>query len=325
LPKLRVAVREWRTTFEKLAEGRKRHAEAQTLHLKITEAEKQTVALAQKAAESSAKAQTDRAELERLAKALEAQRELTRQAERVAGFDEHRHDLKPGEPCPLCGASEHPFATSGASFESQLQTARKLLTTWEKQGEKANRDLALLERELAKMETEVGAETKRVAEMRKALGERAPNSGTPNDVMAVAGGNMRELRWAVWTVLSRVLTVADPTDLGGHKLLIPLIDMFNHRGGSKHYLTGRTDGMLRVVAGATVDAAAARAAVDNVEYDEADSPLVLGEEAKAKGNAAYAAGGAFLAHAAVHYGDALRHAAVAARSINSHGQVTRLQ
>jgi len=95
---------------------------------------------------------------------------------------------------------------------------------------------------------------KRSAQLRKALGERAPNSGTPNDVMAVAGGNMRELRWAVWTILSRVLTVADPTDLRGHKLLIPLIDMFNHRGGSKHYLTGRTDGMLRVVAGATVKA-----------------------------------------------------------------------
>jgi exonuclease SbcC len=178
LPKLRVAVREWRTVFEKLAEGRKRHAEAQTLHGKITEAETQTVALAKKAAESTAKAKTDRVELERLAKALEAQREVTRQAERVAGFDEHRHDLKPGEPCPLCGASEHPFATSGASFESQLQTARKLLTTLEKQCEKSNRDLALLERELAKVETEVGAETKRVAEMRKRLAEvQAPADG----------------------------------------------------------------------------------------------------------------------------------------------------
>jgi len=171
LPKLRVAVREWRTIFEKLAEGRKRHAEAQTLQVKITEAETQAAALAKKAAESTAKAQTDRVELERLAKALEVQREVTRQAERVAGFDEHRHDLKPGEPCPLCGASEHPFATSGASFESQLQTARKLLMTLEKQCEKVNRDLAMLERELAKVETEVGAETKRVAEMRKALGE----------------------------------------------------------------------------------------------------------------------------------------------------------
>ncbi len=178
LPKLRVAVREWRTAFEKLAEGRKRHAEAQRLHLKITEAETQAAALAKKAAESSAKAQTDRAELERLAKALEAQREVTRQAELVAGFDEHRHDLKPGEPCPLCGATEHPCATSGAAFESQLQIARKLLTTLEKQCEKANRDLALLERELAKVEAEAGAERKRVAEMRKRVVELdAPADG----------------------------------------------------------------------------------------------------------------------------------------------------
>jgi len=170
LPKLRVAVREWRTVFEKLAEGRKRHAEAQTLHVKINEAETQAAVLAKKAAASTAKAKMDRAELERLSKALEAQREVTRQAELVAGFDEHRHDLKTGEPCPLCGAKEHPFA-SGASFESQLQTARKLLTTLEKQCEKANRDLAALERELAKVEAEAGAEKKRVAEMRKALGE----------------------------------------------------------------------------------------------------------------------------------------------------------
>ncbi|MBK8036682.1 MAG: AAA family ATPase [Verrucomicrobiaceae bacterium] len=178
LPKLRVAVREWRVAFEKLAEGRKRHAEAQALHVKITEAETQAVALTKKAAESATQAQTARVEQERLAKALEAQREVTRQAERVAGFDEQRHDLKPGEPCPLCGAGEHPFATSGASFESQLQTARKLLTTLEKQCEKANRDLAMLERDLAKVETEVGAERKRVAEMRKRVTEvEAPADG----------------------------------------------------------------------------------------------------------------------------------------------------
>jgi exonuclease SbcC len=89
----------------------------------------------------------------------------------VAGFDEHRHDLKDGEPCPLCGAKEHPFASGETSFESQLQTARKLLTTLEKQCEKENRDLDALERELAKTEAEVSAETKRVAEMRKALVE----------------------------------------------------------------------------------------------------------------------------------------------------------
>ena len=64
----------------------------------------------------------------------------------------------------------------------------------------------------------------------------------------------------------------------------------------------------------TEDAAAARAAVANVEYDDADSPLVLGDEARAKGNAAFAAGGSFLAHAANHYADALRHADAAERA-----------
>ncbi|MCB1277166.1 AAA family ATPase [Prosthecobacter sp.] len=171
LPKLRVAVREWRAAFEKLAEGRKRHAEAQTLNQKITDAEAQAAALTKRAAESAVKTKTDRAELERLTKTLEAQREVTRQAELVAGFDEHRHDLKNGEPCPLCGATEHPFATSGTSFESQLQIARKLLTTLEKQCEKVNRDLVTLDRDLAKVETEAGGEKKRAAEMRKVLAE----------------------------------------------------------------------------------------------------------------------------------------------------------
>merc|ERR1711965_342152 len=85
----------------------------------------------------------------------------------------------------------------------------------------------------------------------------APSSDTAVSSLSAAGGGIRELRWATWLVLSRVLTVLAPTPNGGgegHKLLIPFIDMFNHKAGTKHYLTGRTDGMLRVVAGSTVKA-----------------------------------------------------------------------
>lgn len=39
----------------------------------------------------------------------EARRSLT-QLERAAGLDEHRANLVDGEPCPLCGATEHPWA-----------------------------------------------------------------------------------------------------------------------------------------------------------------------------------------------------------------------
>lgn len=171
LPALRAAVREWRLAFEKLAEGRKRCAEAQALEKKIGEAEANGAALAKKAADCAARTKADRTALDQLTKALEAQRELENKAALVAGFDEHRHDLKAGEPCPLCGANEHPFVTSGEAFESQLQAARKLLASLEAQREKAMRDLATLERDLAKMEAEAGTEKKRMAEMQKALGE----------------------------------------------------------------------------------------------------------------------------------------------------------
>lgn len=171
LPKLRIAVREWRVAHEKLTEGRKRHAEAETLKKRLNDSETQTAVWTKKVAEGLAKAEKDREEQKRLAEKIEGQREIVRKSELMAGFDEHRHDLKAGEPCLLCGATEHPFASAETSFESQLQTARKLLVGLEKQHEQAQRALSALERELAKLEAELSAEKKQAAEVRKALGE----------------------------------------------------------------------------------------------------------------------------------------------------------
>ena len=171
LPNLRLAVREWRVSHEKLAEGRKRHAEAETLKKRLVDSEAQAVALTKMAAESLAKAEKDRSGVKQLADKIEVQREIVRKSALVAGFDEHRHDLKDGEPCPLCGATEHPFASGETSFESQLQAARKLLVGLEKQHEQAQRAMTLLERELAKTDAEVSAEKKRTEEVRKALVE----------------------------------------------------------------------------------------------------------------------------------------------------------
>ena len=94
---------------------------------------------------------------------------------------------------------------------------------------------------------------KRSAQLREVMGDAAPSVNTPREHLSAAAGRLKELRWATWIVLSRVLTVVGP-DGQGHKLLIPFIDMFNHRASSKHYLTGRTDGALRVVAGEKVRA-----------------------------------------------------------------------
>jgi exonuclease SbcC len=178
LTRIRVAVREWRVAHEKLAEGRKRHAEAKTLKQRLADFEAHVVGLTKKATVSQAKVEKDRAELKQLAEKIEVQREIVRKSELVAGFDEHRHDLKTGEPCPLCGATEHPFASGEASFESQLQAARKLLVGLNNQHEQSQRALTLLERELAKTEAELSAEKKRVEEVGKRISEmNAPTEG----------------------------------------------------------------------------------------------------------------------------------------------------
>lgn len=65
------------------------------------------------------------------------------------------------------------------------------------------------------------------------------------------------LRWAVWLITSRVLTVQGDADEGrSYRLLIPFLDMCNHDRSSPHVLTGRAvpGGELKVTAGAPIQA-----------------------------------------------------------------------
>jgi len=66
---------------------------------------------------------------------------------------------------------------------------------------------------------------------------------------------VEHLRWAVWLVTSRVLTVQGDASKGeSYRLLIPYLDMCNHDRNSPHVLTGRAvpGGRLKIVAGANV-------------------------------------------------------------------------
>ncbi|KAG5179118.1 hypothetical protein JKP88DRAFT_350092 [Tribonema minus] len=67
---------------------------------------------------------------------------------------------------------------------------------------------------------------------------------------------VEDLKWAVFIVVSRVLTVVRGDDVRFAKLLIPGIDMFNHDASSPHVLTGRmaAGASLKVLAGADVKA-----------------------------------------------------------------------
>jgi hypothetical protein len=67
----------------------------------------------------------------------------------------------------------------------------------------------------------------------------------------------QHLRWAVWLITSRVLTVQGAEgENTSYRLLIPFLDMCNHDRASPHVLTGRAvpGGELKVVAGGPVEA-----------------------------------------------------------------------
>ena len=59
---------------------------------------------------------------------FEFSREKVDLLKRIAKLEDHRALLKSGDPCPLCGSLEHPFAAPGAEPSSGIREAEKTLT-----------------------------------------------------------------------------------------------------------------------------------------------------------------------------------------------------
>ena len=169
LPAQRIAVREWREAFQQLEAARRTQAEADAIQKRLTDSEAAAKELAATLQATREKLTALRTESERATHACEQQRRIVEQAQQAASFDEHRHDLKQGEPCPLCGATEHPFASGEISFTSQLQTARKLLATLEQQRDKLTRDVTANEKEVTRIEERSRGEQARMDEARGLL------------------------------------------------------------------------------------------------------------------------------------------------------------
>ncbi|MEG0172705.1 MAG: AAA family ATPase [Aeromonas sp.] len=90
--------------------------------------------------------------LARLATQRDEARRALEQARAVAGFEQHRHELQEGEPCPLCGSAEHPYRQHQPLVEGilaqQAERTRQLDLEWEQlnhlqiQGEVERAELA---------------------------------------------------------------------------------------------------------------------------------------------------------------------------------------
>lgn len=166
---LRAELGAWRKAYQALENGKRLHGEAKALAKRHAECVENEAALRSGLAVAREKLMAQRGELTRIGLAFEQQQKLFEQAQQVAGFEEHRHDLTEGEACPLCGSKEHPFASAEVNFTSQLQAARKLLTGLTQQREKLQKETVLADQEAVRTEEKLSGETRKAVELKAAL------------------------------------------------------------------------------------------------------------------------------------------------------------
>lgn len=116
----------------------------------------------------------------------EAQRAL-RQLEAVRDLASHRADLRPGEPCPLCGAEEHPAAVHAAPVDEAIAGQRARVLTLSRQRDDLRRTQAehdsraqVAREALNRLAAELEEQTRERAEAREEWAElRAPGPLLP--------------------------------------------------------------------------------------------------------------------------------------------------
>lgn len=154
----RQRLSEYRGVFQALEQARRTFGEAQTWLKRRTTLEGDSTKLGKALMEVRGKLQRLQTNLEQLNQKCEQQKQVVEHAQQAARLDEYRHHLKPGEPCPLCGGIEHPYAGDvEISFESQWQTARTLLLSIEQQGAEVRKQESGLAQEIKALEVQMEA------------------------------------------------------------------------------------------------------------------------------------------------------------------------
>ncbi len=116
------------------------------LRATITQADAQLATLQQEHAQKSAEQDALRQQFKDLKQQVDDKQKLLEQEKLIRALDEHRHALQADQPCPLCGATEHPAISAYATLdvsatEQALQAVKTRQEQVAEQGQMLGRQL----------------------------------------------------------------------------------------------------------------------------------------------------------------------------------------
>lgn len=126
----REALRAYTATLSDLARTRRDALAASGEHARSSEAAADAET---KAREDAAGAELARAEAAATGLVLKEARDALGLLEAALGLEERRADLVPGQPCPLCGSTEHPWASEGGLDRQALESQRSRVSQLERE------------------------------------------------------------------------------------------------------------------------------------------------------------------------------------------------
>jgi DNA repair protein SbcC/Rad50 len=140
------------------------------------------------------------ADQEAVEKEIDDLQKTLQHARSIQSFDEARLHLRDGEECPLCGATEHPFAQGVASETDQTETALEKAKARQKS---LNQAVADLQKRLGSLKESVKSKQERLQELRNVGEELEQNIAA---LMADLGIEVEEsgLEAAVRTAVGEV-------------------------------------------------------------------------------------------------------------------------
>lgn len=182
-----------RSRGETLAELKRLVQQAEELADERAELDKAEAALQQQSRELEADIEQRTQQLEALQREQQDLAKMQRLADRIASLEQQRHELEAGKPCPLCGATEHPWQREAppemSAERARLQTVEQALATLQP---------ALQKQQLRRAELS--------AEMRNRVQQRQQNQTRRAALDAPIAGCLQALDWGTLPASQQVIS-----------------------------------------------------------------------------------------------------------------------